>query len=363
MMAVIGLALWSRTRVIQSPRPTPSQTPEASPSAYVEPIKIIAQNLKIPWDIRFLPDGSLLVTERAGQLSRITPDGAKINIPVSGIKTGGEGGLLGLALHPDYSLNNWIYLYVGTPTSDGTTNKVVRYKLENDQLADEKVIISGIPGALYHDGGRLEFGPDRNLYITTGDATKDYLAQDKKSLAGKILRLNDDGTIPWDNPFGTAVYSYGHRNPQGLAWDDSGRLWETEHGRSGVLSGLDELNLIVKGDNYGWPAIEGDKTKEAMVTSILNSGPDVTWAPASALYYKGSIYYGGLRGEGLYRAILNNDKVASSTKYFNGQFGRIRTVRLGPDGLFYLTTSNTDGRGKPQDGDDKIIRIDPNQLK
>ncbi|OGY59879.1 MAG: glucose sorbosone dehydrogenase, partial [Candidatus Colwellbacteria bacterium RIFCSPLOWO2_01_FULL_48_10] len=259
--------------------------------------------------------------------------------------------------------NKFLYIYLSSPGIDEPTqNSVVRYKLTADKLSDKKVIISGIPGAIYHDGGRMEFGPDGMLYVTTGDATTPALAQNPESLAGKILRLNDDGSIPKDNPFGTAVYSYGHRNPQGLAWDASGKLWETEHGRSGALSGLDELNLIKKGANYGWPEIEGDKAKSSMTIPALHSGPDVTWAPASLAYLDGYLYFGGLRGESLYRAKVDREKISGYQAFFKGEFGRIRTVRVGPDGMLYLTTSNRDGRGAPKANDDKIIRIDPSGL-
>ncbi len=331
--------------------------------AQVQPAKVIAENLKIPWDIAFLPGGDILVTERPGTLLRITPQGTRTQIPISGVKTVGEGGLLGLVLHPDFQSNQFLYIYLGTPVGNGTQNRVERYKLEGNTLTDKKVIISGIPGAIYHDGGRMEFGPDGYLYITTGDATSEKIAQDKNSLGGKILRLKDDGSILADNPFGSAVYSYGHRNPQGLAWDDQGRLWSTEHGRSGVQSGMDEVNLIVKGGNYGWPNIEGDKTAVGMINPAWHSGASETWAPASALYYKGAIYFGGLKGEGLYKATLDGDKVTKVDKYFSKEFGRIRTVRMGPDNMFYITTSNTDGRGSVGNGYDKIIKIDPNSIK
>ncbi|HWQ99627.1 MAG TPA: PQQ-dependent sugar dehydrogenase, partial [Candidatus Methylomirabilis sp.] len=202
------------------------------------------------------------------------------------------------------------------------------------------------------------FGPDGKLYVTTGDAGRDRNAQDKTSLAGKILRLNDDGTVPDDNPFGTAVWSYGHRNPQGLVWDDQGRLWATEHGRSGILSGFDELNLIEKGKNYGWPAIQGDDKKEGLVTPVINSGANETWAPSGAVYVDGSVFFAGLRGETLYEARVNDTPVTLK-KHLVGQYGRLRAVVLGPDGDLYLTTSNLDGRGTPVTDDDRIVRINP----
>ena len=282
---------------------------------------------------------------------------------IEGVEHKGEGGLLGMVLHPRFSENRWIYLYLTTKNDSGLINRVERYRFEKDRLAEKKIIIDNIPGASYHDGGRIAFGPDNYFYITTGDAGNSNLAQDINSLAGKILRLKEDGSIPKDNPFGNAVYSYGHRNSQGLAWDNQGRLWATEHGRSGVLSGLDELNLIEKGKNYGWPEIQGDEKKTGMETPIVQSGADETWAPAGMAYWNGSLFFAGLRGESLYEVkILDNNKV-SLKAHFRREFGRIRTVVLGPDGYFYITTSNTDGRGDPKPNDDKIIRINPNVFR
>src|SRR3989344_4118983 len=201
---------------------------------------------------------------------------------------------------------------------NGTTNRIERYRFLNDALSDKKVIISGIPGALYHDGGRMEFGADGMLYVTTGDATKEDIAQDKNSLGGKILRLNDDGSIPGDNPFpGSPVWSYGHRNPQGLAWDGAGRLWETEHGPTGENQECcrDEINLIEKGGNYGWPTITGAETRTGMLSPALQSGGSDTWAPASLAYYKGSLFFGGLRGAALYEAVLDGTRVKELKKH------------------------------------------------
>ncbi|MDO8430709.1 MAG: PQQ-dependent sugar dehydrogenase [Candidatus Taylorbacteria bacterium] len=348
--------------ITTTPSPATSTTPiDHHPIA---PPTVIATGLKIPWDIAFLPDESLLVTERAGNLVHIEKNGNKTSIKLPHSVQKGEGGLLGIALHPDFKNNQFLYLYMTIENSvSSTKNTVFRYRYENGILSDEKIIISNIPGALYHDGGRLGFGPDGFLYITTGDAQTPAIAQDLKSLGGKILRLKDDGNIPSDNPFGTAVYSYGHRNPQGLAWDNEGRLWSTEHGRSGETSGMDEINIIEKGKNYGWPTIEGDSTANAMETPILNSGAKVTWAPASALYLKGSLFFGGLLGESLYEAVLDNGQVKELRSHFHNTYSRIRTVRLGLDGMLYITTSNRDGRGKPVENDDRIIKIDPRSLK
>lgn len=317
-----------------------------------KPTETVATNLKIPWELVFLPDGEMLITERPGTLLMLK--GGQ-RIPVLGVKPIGEGGLLGMTLHPDFANNRFIYLYLTSQTGNQTTNQVDRYVLEGNTLKNRKVIISSIRGAANHDGGRIAFGPDGLLYITVGDAQNENSSQDTNSLNGKILRLKDDGSVPADNPFGNAVYSYGHRNPQGLAWDEKGSLFATEHGRSGALSGLDELNLVEKGKNYGWPTIEGDETKQGMTTPVVYSGPTTTWAPSGAIYYKGSIFFTGLRGESLYQYDIDKKTIKA---HFAKEFGRLRTVVLGPDDYFYILTNNTDGRGTTRDSDDKLIKID-----
>ncbi|MDP3996460.1 MAG: PQQ-dependent sugar dehydrogenase [bacterium] len=322
-----------------------------------EDVEEVATGLKVPWDMAFLPEGDFLVTERPGTLLRIG-DGQR-RYEISGVRHIGEGGLLGIALHPDFSQNRFVYLYFTSQVGGQIENRVERYRFENDELSGREVILSGIPGASYHDGGRIEFGPDGFLYITTGDAGNAGLAQNKNSLAGKILRLNDDGATAADNPFGNAVWSYGHRNPQGLVWDGEGRLWSTEHGRSGALSGFDELNIIEKGGNYGWPTIQGDERKEGMNAPVLHSGSDYTWAPASATYYDGSIFFGGLRGEALFEAVLSATSKPELKIHFREEYGRVRMARMGDDGFLYISTSNTDGRGTPGSGDDRILKINP----
>lgn len=318
-------------------------------------VEVVAQNLTVPWEIAFLPDGDLLVTERTGKLKRIGKN--NLTHTIEGVQHTGEGGLLGLTLHPEYQKNKYIYIYLTSRKAGGLTNRVERYRYDADKLSERTTIIDNIPGASYHDGGRIAFGPDNQLYITTGDAGNESLAQDKASLAGKILRIKDDGSIPSDNPFGSAVYSYGHRNPQGLAWDDKGQLWSTEHGRSGAGSGFDELNIITKGSNYGWPAIEGDEAADGMVKPAAHSGANETWAPASLAYHNGSLYFGGLRGEALYQAVIENGSTVKLTIHYKGEFGRIRAASTGPDKNLYISSSNTDGRGDQKPNDDKILKI------
>lgn len=319
-------------------------------------------NLDVPWEVVFLPNG-VLITERPGTLVHMLEDGTRTSIPTPDATERGEGGLLGMALHPQFAENHLLYLYLTAQNGTALVNRVVRYRFENGELLDPQTIIGNIPGAPYHDGGRIAFGPDGMIYITTGDAGNERSAQDTSSLAGKILRLNEDGSIPADNPFGNAVYSYGHRNPQGLAWDNDGRLWATEHGRSGLASGYDELNLIEAGANYGWPVIQGDETEEGMRTPIIHSGPDTTWAPAGLAHADGTLFWGGLRGEALYEARIEENSAELAETHFENKFGRIRSVAIGPDNALYFTTSNTDGRGSPKRGDDKLIRVAPNTLR
>ena len=346
-----------------TPAPTENTSPTtapAQPTATPAAISIAAQNLQTPWEIAFLPDGGFLVTERPGTLTLLQADG--VQIPIADVYERSESGLLGLTLHPEFVENQWLYLYLTYEAGGGMWNRVERYRFDGTSLNDRVVIIDQIPGAPNHDGGRIEFGPDGLLYITTGDAGSASLAQDVNSLAGKILRLRDDGSIPKENPFGNPIFSYGHRNPQGLAWDEQGRLWSTEHGPSGLGSGYDELNLVEIGGNYGWPEIQGDHTREGMIRPQLQSGGNETWAPGDLEIVDGVIYFVGLRGSTLYSVPLDDIRAETLQRHFANDFGRLRALRLGPDGLLYMGTSNRDGRGSVRDGDDKIYRIDPKQL-
>ncbi len=323
-------------------------------------VEVVASDLVVPWDVAFLPDGDMLVTERPGTVRRIGAQNAVIDVPA--VRHVGEGGLMGMVLHPDFATNQYVYLYF-TTDDGGQSNRIVRFRLVGNELVEDRLIIQDIPSSIYHDGGRMAFGPDGMLYATTGDASQSDLAQDVNSLAGKTLRLKPDGSIPSDNPFGTAVWSYGHRNSQGLTWDAQGRLWETEHGRSGALSGFDELNLVEKGKNYGWPTIEGSAQRDGMVTPVLNSTADYTWAPAGMAFVNNRLYFAGLRGSELYAVdVFSNGHIGPLQKYLSGVYGRLRAVVLGPDGFLYVTTSNRDGRGTVRANDDKILRIHPDFL-
>ncbi len=337
-----------------------------SPTNLKENFTVLAENLDTPWAIAFLPDNQIIFTERFGNLHIMDQSGTDVVNPISieGVLEIGEGGLLGVAVDPNFSANRFIYLYFtysGLP-DENTLNRVVRYKLENNVVSNRFVLVDAIPGASNHNGGRIAFGPDKYLYITTGDAQVPSRAQDTKSLAGKILRVTTVGKPAPGNPFGNEVYSYGHRNPQGLAWDADGNLWSTEHGRSGVVSGLDEVNLIESGKNYGWPTIEGTETGEGMVTPVINSGATTTWAPSGAAIVENKLYFAGLRGQSLYEATITGTSAVFDSSHFGNEYGRLRAVTVGPDGFLYVSTSNKDGRGIPTLQDDRIFRINPASL-
>lgn len=358
--------------------PTKSVVPIASDignnSLYAQ---MVSNSLEVPWGVAVLPSQELLVTERMGRIKRINLSGQILaDTSVPGIVQTAEGGLLGILLHPDFEINRQIYLYQ-TYQSDGqkTLNQVVRYKYDLDgRLTQRLIVINEIPGALYHDGGRMEFGPDNKIYVTTGDATEPLLAQDLGSLGGKILRLNDDGSIPSDNPIATTegtvspIYSLGHRNPQGLAWDSQGNLYSSEHGPSGIDSGYDEINRIVPGGNYGWPYFKGNSenqalpdrlTRQTFEFPLIESGPDEVWAPAGLSFWQGDLFFAGLRGESLYRLEIDQSDITNDnlTRYFVGEFGRLRTTFVFDDDTLVLSTSNRDGRGDAVELDDRILLI------
>jgi glucose/arabinose dehydrogenase len=324
-------------------------------------VTVVASGLQVPWALAFAPDGRLFVTERAGRI-RVVHDGRLQAKPIATLPVAarGEGGLMGLALDPEFDKTGRLYVCYTLSKRGSLVNRLAMLTLSEGRAGDEKVLADDIPGATVHDGCRVKFGPDGKLYVTTGDASEPRLGQRLDSLAGKILRYNADGTVPADNPFpGSPVYSLGHRNPQGLAWDSAGQLFAAEHGPSGLPGGHDELNVIRPGRNYGWPDVYGEARREGFDDPVLESGSR-TWAPSGMAILGGVAYIAALRGRQLMRVNLAADGTATqASPLLDGSHGRLRDVVVGPDGALYITTSNRDGRGSPAASDDRILRLVP----
>lgn len=331
---------------VPQPEPTTLPTEEPEPTETAKPVwssepKVIAEGLSWPWELVFLPDGGILLTERPGNLLLIR--NGEERILIDGVRHVGEGGLLGMALHPEFEQNGWLYLYITYEVPGQVLNRVERYVFRDNHLSERFVIVEDILGSSIHDGGRIKFGPDGKLYITTGDAGIPEISQNLESLNGKILRLNDDGSIPDDNPFGNSVWSTGHRNAQGLAWDSHGRLWSTEHGPSGSETGNDEVNLIESGKNYGWPLLRGMQTREGFTPPVIESGRNDTWAPSGAVIVDDVLYFAGLRGAAIYRVPVDGMGMDTFEVLFKDEFGRIRNVVVSPEGQLWIMTSNGAG--------------------
>ena len=338
-------------------------------------VETVIRGLQVPWSIAWAPDGRMFITERPGRV-RVVVNGqllAQPLITLSDVEPSGESGLMSLVLHPQFSNNHFLYLSYAYK-SESQLVRVVRYRETGAGLTEPKVIIENIPAAQYHAGCRLGFGPDGKLYITTGDATQRELAQKLDSLAGKTLRLNDDGTVPSDNPFvgqenaRPEIWSLGHRNAQGMDWQPGTNLmFQTEHGPSGFdgPGGGDEVNIVERGKNYGWPLIHHKEARSGLESPLLEYTPAV--APSSGMFYRGSafpqfrgnFFFGCLRGERIIRVVLDGRRVVSQESLLQGRYGRIREVVEGPDGAIYFSTSNQDGRGKPAPDDDRIISLVP----
>ena len=325
-------------------------------------VEVVVEGLEAPWAIAFAPDGRLFITERPGRV-RVLKEGRLVPEPwmaFEGLEGLGEGGLLGLALGPDFPRTGFAYLYHTYRAGGRLFNRLLRVREQDGKGVVGRVLLDRIPGAIIHDGGRLAVGPDGKLYVTTGDAAQPPLAQDLSSLAGKVLRLELDGAVPADNPFpGSPVYSFGHRNPQGLAWHpDTGALYITEHGPVAH----DEVNTLRPGGNYGWPAVIGLARDPRFLDPLVESGRE-TWAPAGAAFvtqgpWRGSLLFTALRGHGLRLLRLSPDGArALGIEEYLGEYGRLRDVAEGPDGALYVLTSNRDGRGFPRPGDDKLLRL------
>ena len=317
---------------------------------YKEP-QVIADELQIPWSID-QSEGIFYLSERPGHIVRIEngrTDRQKVVLEKT-LATAAEAGLLGFVLSPDFSKTKEAFAYYTYTDGSGQFNRIVVLKKENDAWQEAKLLLDRIPSGQFHHGGRLEIGPDGKLYATAGDASYEpEIAQDVHSLGGKILRMNLDGSIPVDNPLEDSyVYSYGHRNPQGLAWAPDGTLYESEHGPSAN----DEINLIQSGRNYGWPLIKGKEGREGMETPLFTSGDNSTWAPSGMAYSDGKLYVAALRGS----AVLEFDLESKKLREVITGLGRIRDVYI-KDGFLYFASNNTDGRGNPLDKDDKLYQI------
>ncbi len=345
------------------------------------------EGLEVPWSLVFLPDGRALVSERPGRIRLVrngrladrpyasfaTVDGSGADLASGflGFFVGGEGGLMGLAVHPRFPVEPYIYAMHTYEGAAGVANRVVRLRDEGDRGRFDRVILDGIPGRVFHNGGRIAFGPDGLLYVATGEAFEAGLAQDMASLGGKILRVTPEGRVPADNPFpGSPVYSLGHRNPQGLAWHpQTGDLFASEHGPSGEVGfgAYDEINVIKPGGNYGWPLVVGAPGKPGL------EDPLVVWRedsvpPTGMTFHRGALYLGMLGSGALIRVALGgagaDSRVTAIERWFasgpdEGVLGRIRDVVSGPDGHLYILTGNRDGRGTPRLGDDRIYRLEP----
>ena len=311
---------------------------------------VLAENLSIPWAMDFLPNNTMIFTQRGGAVS-LLDNGVLKNIGNISVTAIGESGLLGVAVDPEFSQNKYIYIYY----TSSRGNRISRFVL-TDKLQNETILLDNIPSASIHNGGRIKFGPDGKLYITTGDANNRSSAQDTNSLSGKILRMNKDGSVPADNPYKNYVYTLGNRDPQGLAWNsNNGILYESEHGD--IQN--DEINILVSGGNYGWPIYQGNNNAPGYISPLIVY-TNFTLAPSGMAFYNNKLYVAGLRGSQVRVINLsdNGTSVAGQKSLFT-QFGRVRDV-VAHNGYIYICTSNTDGRGIPQIGDDKIIRIKVN---
>ena len=351
--ALVGCSDTEPSPSASATAPSPSASGTPSPSATTVDPKVadtIADGINVPWGIAFLGSGEALVSQRdAREVVRVSPEGKKTTI---GEVTGGnpsqagEGGLLGIALDPKDATQ--LYAYISTASD----NRILRLTYDGTRLSSPKTILTGIPVGQNHNGGRLVFGPDDQLYVSTGEAGERDLAQDRKSLGGKVLRITRDGKASAGNPFDSPVWSYGHRNVEGLAFDAAGRLWAAEFGDKTT----DELNFIRRGRNYGWPRVEGPSDDDTY------TDPSATWttdecSPASVAVTRSHAFLGALKGESLWVVPLDGSKAGEPKRLLQGEYGRLRTVAVAPSGDLWLTTSNTDGRSTPGENDDRILRV------
>lgn len=373
-LGFLGRTIKEGDKFIINPEDYEKEIDNLTPDKYE--IKEFVRGLIVPWSMVFTSNDRMLVTERTGKV-RVIENGKLVDQELLSLSNVGgsssEEGLMGIAIDPDYSSNKYVYLMYSQVKSGVITNKVSRFIDQGSKLTDEKIILNDLPGNRVHDGGRIKFGPDDKLYISTGDAGQNQKAQDLNFLGGKILRINSDGTIPSDNPHpDSPVFTSGHRNPQGFDWYPiKGTMYEVEHGPSGglgpeVRGGGDEVNIIKSGKDYGWPIVSHEKTDPRFESPKITFTPAI--APASAMFYKSgkitqfknNFFFTSLKDEGIFRAVISNDnpeKIISYEKLSNINYGRIRDIIEGPDGSIYFSTSNRDSRGTPKEGDDKIYQI------
>jgi glucose/arabinose dehydrogenase len=354
-------------------QPAPTLAAAAQPIAVGWKSEVVAEGLEVPWSIIFTSAERMLVSERPGRIREMV-DGElnpKALYTFSDVISIEESGLMGLALDPDYDANHFFYACYTSQNQSGMFNRVVRMVDAGNEINLDGVVMDNIPSAKYHAGCRLAFGPDGKLYITSGDARQPQASQELSSLTGKILRVNADGSIPQDNPFpNSPVYSYGHRNPQGITWNAmTGVFYESEHGPSGNdgPAGGDEINRIEAGSNYGWPLVSHDESLAGTQSPLMQFTPAI--APAAILFYssetlpmfQGKLLLGALRGEGLalLSPAVDDPNRIEKVEWLIEDVGRVREVTMGLDGTIYFSTSNRDGRGSPRTGDDKIYRITP----
>jgi glucose/arabinose dehydrogenase len=386
-LALLILAACSQTGTTSAAHPSsptpraPSPTP-GPPGPLQLTVQTVVRGLTVPWELAFLPDGTMLITERTGQV-RVVRDGHLEPQPALSLDVvqapGVESGLLGLAVHPGFPKPPFVYLFYTYRGASGAVSRVSRFTYANGRLTDEHVILDGIPGGrCCHFGGRIAFGPDGMLYVTVGDAQVPGRAADRSSLNGKILRLRDDGSVPPDNPFpGSPVYAWGLRNPEGLAWDDQGRLYASVNGPTGEF-GLfhhDEIDLIQPGAFYGWPVWAGlvpagrpqDYGNPPPRVPPVAESDDVTWAPSGMTFYRptpnqqSTLLVAALTGQELLRFVIDPTQpshVLAQETVLKG-YGRLRDVVVGPDHCLYVLTSNRDGRGNPAPDDDRVLRACP----
>jgi quinoprotein glucose dehydrogenase len=377
-------------RIVPTPRPIVGELPASPPEQYLpQPpgirVETWQDGLEGIWSLQFAADGRLFLTEKSGRVRVVSPAGQLLPAPwiaIDVMREGGEGGLMGLALHPRFPREPWVYLMYTAYKQGRPVNRVSRVREVDGRGASEQVLLDDLPAALNHNGGRLIFGPDGMLYVSAGDAYHPMNAQDLSSPGGAILRITPDGRVPGDNPWpSNPIWAYGLRNPNGLAFRPrTGTLFAADHGPTSEwgpprIMDRDELNIIVRGANYGWPLVVGAAGQRGMRDPLLSWIPSTP--PGALIFYdanllpflKGDLLYSTLAGEALLRIRFqdpgNPDKVTAIERWFNtgprgaATYGRLRGMTVGPDGAIYVGTSNRDGRGSPRSGDDRIIRIAP----